>query len=393
MRRLIPLLLCLALPLACATLTVASGGPGSAADLAITLALEGAAVSGVSFDVEYDAAALSVRAAAGAAATAAAKTLDANEPSPGRLRVIVIGVNRNRIADGVVAALTVTAKTSAAGAFPLKLSNAAATDEDGTAVALAVLDGRFTTDSSLPRITSVMHQATGQPVIPAGGWVEIRGSGFAASARAWSDADLAGGRLPTRLLGVGVEIGGKPAYIAYISPDRIDALAPAAEDNSDVAVRVLAPQGAGDLFPATLFALAPGFFAGEGDGGKYVLALHADGSPVNAAAPARPGEVVALSGTGFGPTDPRTPEGTLPSVAPLANPAAVSIGGEPAEVRFAGIVAPGRYQLNIVIPESAAAGDREVIAEIAGAKTPPGRYISIAPPPAEEFVAWLPRGI
>ncbi len=383
MRRLTPLLLSLALPLAGATLTVGSGGPGAAADVAITLTLEGASVSGVSFDVDYDAAALSVRAAAGAAAMAAGKTLDSYEPAPGKLRVIVVGVNRNRIAEGPVAALAVTARTSAAGTFPLKLTNAAATDENGAAVALAVLDGRFSTASSLPLITSVTHQATGQPVIPAGGWVEIRGSGFAASARAWSDADLAGGRLPTQLLGVSVEIGGKPGYVAYVSPGHIDVLAPAAATDSDIAVRVLAPQGASDPFPVTSYALAPGLFTAAGDGGKYVLALHADGTPVNVAAPARPGEVVLLSGTGFGPTDPQGPEGIVPAVAPLAKAVTVTIGGAAAGVQFAGIVAPGRYQLNVVIPESAAGGDQEVIAETGGVQSPAGRYITIARPPAE----------
>ena len=383
-RRLIPVFLCFALPLGCATLTVGSAAPASVMEIPITLTLEGARVSGVSFDVEYDAAALSLKAAAGAAAAAAAKTLDAHEPSAGKLRVIVFGVNRILMSEGVVAALTVTAKTSAAGTFPLKLSNAAATDETGTAVPLALLDGRISTDSSLPRITSVVHAATSQPGIPAGGWIEIRGSGFAASTRAWSDADLAGGRLPARLLGVAVEIGGKPGYISFVSPDHIDVLAPGAASDSDVAVRVLAPQGASDPFPATSYALAPGFFPAAGEGGRYVQAMHADGTAVGkagtdtGASPARPGEVVLLSGTGFGFTDPQGPEGMAPAVAPLARPVAITIGGEPAAVQFAGIVAPGRYQFNVVIPESAAEGDHEVIAETGGVQSPAGRYIAVA---------------
>ena len=373
--RLIPVWLCIALPLACATLTVGSG----ATEVPIILTLEGTSVSGVSFDVEYDPAALSLRAAAGAAASAAGKTLDAHELSAGTLRVIIFGVNRNEIADGVVAALTVTAKTSAAGTFPLKLSNAAATDKTGTEVPLALLDGRVSMDSSLPRITSVVHAATSQPGIPAGGWIEIGGSGFAASTRAWSEADLAGGRLPARLLGVAVEIGGKPGYVSFVSPERIEALAPGAETDSDVAVRVLAPQGASDPFPSISYALAPGFFPAGDAGGRYVLAMHADGRAVAGASPARPGEVVLLCGTGFGSTDPQGPEGMSPAVAPLARPVVITIGGEPAEVQFAGIVAPGRYQLNVVIPGSAAEGDHEVIAEIGGVRSPAGRYIPVAP--------------
>jgi uncharacterized protein (TIGR03437 family) len=333
----------------------------------------------VSFEVEYDAGALSLNASTGAAAAAAGKLLDSHEASAGRLRIIVFGPNQDTIAEGAVAVLTVTSKTSDTATFPLRLSHAAATDPTGTAVPLALLDGRFSTESLLPRITAVVHAATSQPGIPAGGWIEIHGSGFAASTRAWSLADLAGGRLPERLLNVGVEIGGRPAYISFVSPNRIEALAPGASADFEVSVRVLAPQGASIPFPATSHALAPGFFPAVEEAGRYLLAMHADGTAVNRNSPARPGEVVVLSGTGFGFTDPQSPEGMSPAVAPLARPIAITVGGESVNVQFAGIVAPGRYQFNIVIPEGVAAGDHEIIAEIGGVRSPSGRYIAIGP--------------
>lgn len=387
MGRFLIVLLCAALPAAPATLAISQGGPalpGEAVEVVVTLAAV-EPVAGVSFGIEYDGAALSIKPRAGASATAASKALHTFEPSPGKLRMIAFGAGQKVFGDGPVAALTVTVKTSAAASFPLKLVNAAATDLAGSPIAVTTVDGRILTESSRPRITSIAHAGTSQPVIPAGGWFELSGTQFAASQRAWTEADFVGGRLPERLLSVAVEIGGKPGYLAFVGPDRLEVLAPAFEADGEVSVRVRAPQGDSDTFPALVNALAPGFFAAPDSGGRYVLATREDGSPAGTNVfPVRPGETVSLVGTGFGPTLPQAPEGTLPAVAPLAAPVAITIAGEPAEVPFAGIVAPGRYQFNVVVPENAPAGDQEISAEIGGVRSPPGRYIAVEVPEAIE---------
>jgi uncharacterized protein (TIGR03437 family) len=48
-----------------------------------------------------------------------------------------------------------------------------------------------------------------------------------------------------------------------------------------------------------------------------------------------PGETVALFGTGFGT---------------LRQPVQATIGEQPAQVTFCGLVAPGVYQVNVIVP-------------------------------------------
>jgi uncharacterized protein (TIGR03437 family) len=64
-----------------------------------------------------------------------------------------------------------------------------------------------------------------------------------------------------------------------------------------------------------------------------------------------PGETIALFGNGFGPTMPAAPNGQLlSSPLPLIQPVQVTIGEQPAPVTFAGLVGPGLYQVNVVVP-------------------------------------------
>jgi uncharacterized protein (TIGR03437 family) len=89
--------------------------------------------------------------------------------------------------------------------------------------------------------------------------------------------------------------------------------------------------------------------------------------------------VVLLFGTGFGPTTPAVPAGQVVNgAAPLTDAAQlyVTIGGAPATVQFAGIVAAGEYQFNVLIP-AVADGDQAIVATIAGFPTQSGLSISV----------------
>jgi uncharacterized protein (TIGR03437 family) len=54
----------------------------------------------------------------------------------------------------------------------------------------------------------------------------------------------------------------------------------------------------------------------------------------------------------------------------------VRIGGIPAQINFAGIVAAGECQINVVVP-AASDGDQGVVADIAGIASQLGLLISI----------------
>lgn len=85
-------------------------------------------------------------------------------------------------------------------------------------------------------------------------------------------------------------------------------------------------------------------------GRNYVAAVRADGAYVGPTLPAKPGDTILLYGTGFGPTTPASPIGQLVNPAPLANQVIVRIGGIAAETQFTGIVSPGLYQFDVVVP-------------------------------------------
>ena len=92
--------------------------------------------------------------------------------------------------------------------------------------------------------------------------------------------------------------------------------------------------------------------------------------------PAKPGDTVLLFGTGFGPTTPPSPIGQLINPAPLANPVTVRIGGVTANTQFAGIVGPGEYQFNVVVP-NVPDGDNAVSIEIGGSFSQSNAFVTI----------------
>ena len=220
-----------------------------------------------------------------------------------------------------------------------------------------------------PHITpgGVMQGATFGPVIGPGAWITIFGANLSGSAgRGWSSGDFVNGALPLSLDGTSVRINHRPAPIAYASAGQLNVLAPEDDTTGLVAVEVTTATGTTQMF-VTLSALAPGLFTLSKTGNTaQAAALHADGRAVSANAPARPGEVIMLFGTGFGATNPpRAPAQTM-DPAPLAQNYAVVIGGQTARGLFGGVVGPGLYQFNVEVPQ-VADGDQAVAVYVGAA--------------------------
>jgi uncharacterized protein (TIGR03437 family) len=151
-----------------------------------------------------------------------------------------------------------------------------------------------------------------------------------------------------------------------------------------VPVQVTIAQGMSNVVDAIETALSPALFTFSQQGGKYAAAVRADGTyiaPPNlisgvVTVPASPGDIILLFGTGFGPTTPPTPIGQLINAAPLANQVTVQIGGVAANTQFAGIITPGLYQFNVVVP-NVPNGDNSVSIQIDGTSTQPSVFLSI----------------
>ena len=147
--------------------------------------------------------------------------------------------------------------------------------------------------------------------------------------------------------------------------------------------------GASNTVNTTLQQVAPALFLFDPEGRKYVADVHVDGTFATKPGlfgggvitrAAKPGDRILLYGTGFGPTMSGAAIGEIPAGAdPLAGSArlAVSIGKAPAQVEYAGLVSPGLYQFNVIVPEVPAA-DREVLFQINGVRSISTTLITVA---------------
>ncbi len=211
-------------------------------------------------------------------------------------------------------------------------------------------------------------------------WISVFGANLSSTTRPWSASDMPGGKLPTQLDGVSVTIDGKPAYISYISPTQINALVAADLSLGTIAV-VATNQGLSSAaVSATMQMTAPAFFITKSN---YIAALHANDTVVGPAnlypnsTPAAPGEIIRLFGTGFGQTSTPIPDGQVITTAIPMSGVSVTVGGAPAQLNFQGLVMPGLYQFNVVIPLSTPNGDAEVVATVGGSVTPTGPLVSV----------------
>jgi len=237
----------------------------------------------------------------------------------------------------------------------------------------------------IPPVITLVANAEGEsPTIAPNTWVEIKGSNLAPAgdSRIWQGSDFVNGQMPAALDGVSVTVNGKSAFVYYISPTQVNILTPPDAMTGSVQVVVTNNGTASAAYTAQAQALSPSFFVFNG--GPYVAATHADGSFLGPAGlyaglttPAKPGETVVLYANGFGPTSTQVVSGSSTQSGSLVPPPVISIGGTAATVTFAGLVAPGEYQFNVVIPNNTANGDNTLTATYNGAATSPQALIAI----------------
>jgi uncharacterized protein (TIGR03437 family) len=241
--------------------------------------------------------------------------------------------------------------------------------------------------ASGPVIAEVANAEGENPAIAPNTWVEIKGASLAPSgdSRVWQASDFVGNQLPMQLDQVSATVNGKSAYVYYISPAQINILTPPDAMNGPVQVVVTNNGAVSASFTAQAQALSPSFFVFNG--GPYVAAQHsADYSllgPVSLSVPgytftpAKPGETVLLYANGFGPTSTPVVSGSTTQTGTLSPLPVIKIGGIGAFVQFAGLVADGQYQFNVVVPSGLANGDQSITATYNGQTTQVGTLITI----------------
>ena len=209
------------------------------------------------------------------------------------------------------------------------------------------------------------------PAVAPGSWIEIYGANLAALTRTWATSDFSGVNAPTSLNNTTVSIGGKAAFVEYISATQVNAQVPSTIGLGTQPVVVSTAAGSSAAYNVNVNLEAPALFAPAEFkilGVPYVGALFPDLTtyvfPPDSfsgftSQAAKPGDTIVFYGVGFGPV-PGSPAGTIPQAANgLTLPIAPKFyfNGVQAQVTYAGIAPQtattgyiGLYQFNVIVP-------------------------------------------
>jgi len=234
-----------------------------------------------------------------------------------------------------------------------------------------------------PTVSLVANAEGESSTIAPNTWVEIKGANLAKAGdqRIWQATDFVNNQMPTQLDGVSATVNGKSAYVWYISTTQVNILTPPDAMQGSVNV-VLTNNGvASAAFAAQAQPLSPSFFVFDT---THIAAEHLNYTYIGpttlypgSTTPALPGETVVIFANGFGPTSTPVVSGSSAQSGTLATLPVIKIGGLPATVSYAGLVAPGEYQFNVVVPATLANGDQPITATYNGVSTQAGTLLTV----------------
>ena len=241
----------------------------------------------------------------------------------------------------------------------------------------------ITASPAAPEISLVANAEGESPAISANTWVEIKGSNLAPAgdSRIWRGSDFTNNQMPVQLDGVSATVNGKTANIYYISPTQVNILTPPNALSGAITVQLTNNGATSAPFTVQAQSLSPSFFVFDG---THVAATHADGRLLGpttlypgSTTPAKPGETVVLYANGFGATNVPVTAGSPTQSGTLSPLPMVKIGGTTATVQFGGLVSPGEFQFNVVVPPSVGDGDQQIVTTYNGLSTQSGAVITV----------------
>jgi uncharacterized protein (TIGR03437 family) len=203
-----------------------------------------------------------------------------------------------------------------------------------------------------PRVDAAVNAASFTPALSPGSLFSIFGRYLAAD-----EGQAQSLPLPTQFPGMGVTLNGYPLPLLYVSSTQINAQLPF-DVKGAATLRVTTSNGFSEI-PINIADVAPAIFVAYTDQGQFPAVLHADGTLVSPAAPAKTGEVVLIFVTGLGQVNGQINCGqAAPASPPLTVTAQVQVeigSGSRLSPEFAGL-APGfvgLYQVNVQVPQLA----------------------------------------
>ncbi len=234
------------------------------------------------------------------------------------------------------------------------------------AFAVVKLDAAALAAGALPAIVpgGVTNAASGQSGLIAPGEILAVYGGNMGPTQLISASFDANGRLPTSLAGTQLLVAGVPVPLLYASATQIAGIAP-----FSLAASLASPgppplisiqvgyQGIGSVTMTNsllVVPVVPGLFTSDASGHGQAAIVNQDGSINSVSHPAPPGSIVSLFCSGCGATTPLGTDGMLAtSLASLANPIGVTIGGQIATITYAGSapgLVNGAVQINVTVP-------------------------------------------
>jgi uncharacterized protein (TIGR03437 family) len=261
-----------------------------------------------------------------------------------------------------------TPPASASAATKVTLTGSAFANPQITATATI----NIVPSGTQPVISNVQDAESARTSLVPGEWAAIYGTNLAVTTRTWGPGDFTNGNaLPTRIEGVSVQIGGIAAAVYYVSPTQLDVQVPGGLSGS-VPVTVTLNGSQSASFMTTLLPSAPSLFVYPAGSLLYAAATHADGSLIGdpavtpGATKASPGETIVLYVNGL---DSSTSGMIISTPVPYASPV-VTVGSMNASVTFAGLVAAGEFQVNVMLPAGLAAGNDPITVAVGSQVSP-----------------------
>jgi hypothetical protein len=111
------------------------------ATLNLVLSGAGEDLAGLQCDLEFDAGVMEIAIQPGPASSAAGKEVAVTTPAPGQRKLLVAGMNRTNLRDGIVVLLAVQIKAPTAGSYAIRILNAVGTTKDARVVPVGSSDG------------------------------------------------------------------------------------------------------------------------------------------------------------------------------------------------------------------------------------------------------------
>ncbi len=179
--------------------------------------------------------------------------------------------------------------------------------------------------------------------------------------------------LPQQLSTTTVVMGGEELPLLFVSDGQINLVVP-----YDLAPKtqyqLIVQRGTAISVPVTVTVMSaqPAILSangsGSGQGQIYRLDAAGNAALADAQTPAQVGQALVIYCAGLGTVAPNVPAGTgAPAAGPVSNttaPVSATIGGQPAQVLFSGLVPgfAGLYQVNAVVPSGVTAGSQVPVA-------------------------------